>query len=216
MREPWSPDDPLSRWLEDRTPPRHPVLAHMEDYAQRNRVPIVGPLVGRFIHQMARLSGAKRVFEFGSAIGYSTLWLAFAVGQGGLVVSTETDPTRLERARDSARRAGVDDRIQFELGDALSTFRRLPGPWDLAFIDLDKSLYPEALTLVPEKLKDGGLLIADNIFWHGKGLDLLKRSEDKEEDGIRNFVRTLLARRDFVTTIIPLGDGVALAYKTDP
>src|SRR5436305_8430485 len=100
-------------------PERDAVFRDMEVYAAERKVPIVGPAVGRFLFQLAAIAGAKRIFEMGSAIGYSTLWWALAVGKGGKVFYTDSDQQNADRARDSFRRAGVLDRVEIEMGDAL-------------------------------------------------------------------------------------------------
>ncbi|HET7840325.1 MAG TPA: O-methyltransferase, partial [Terriglobia bacterium] len=95
------------KYLNDLLPRREAVLGEMERYAAQHGVPIVGPACGRVLYQLARLAGARRVFEMGSAIGYSTLWLARAVGPKGLVYYTDGDPANAERARAYLRRARV-------------------------------------------------------------------------------------------------------------
>src|ERR1700675_1583587 len=100
-------------------PPRDEVLAEMEADAAKNDVPIVGPAVARVLYQLATISGAKKVFEMGSAIGYSTIWWARAVGEGGRVVYTDGDSQNANRARRYFERAGVSQRITVRVGDAL-------------------------------------------------------------------------------------------------
>src|ERR1700726_3084613 len=100
-------------------PPRDEVLTEMEAEAAKHDVPIVGPAVARILYQMAIISGAKKVFEMGSAIGYSTIWWARAVGDGGRVVYTDGDHKNADEARDYFERAGLSPRIDVRVGDAL-------------------------------------------------------------------------------------------------
>ena len=100
-------------------PPRDEVLTEMEAEATKNKVPIVGPAVARILYQLATISGAKKIFEMGSAIGYSTIWWARAVGEGGRVVYTDGDRKRADQARRYFDRAGVSQRITVRVGDAL-------------------------------------------------------------------------------------------------
>jgi len=109
----------LDGYLTELMPDRDEVLAEMEEKAQAERIPIVGPLVGRVLHQMAVLSGAKRVFEMGSAIGYSTIWLARAVGPEGRVYYSDGSEQNAAQARKFIERAGVADRVVIQVGDAL-------------------------------------------------------------------------------------------------
>src|SRR6266446_3848321 len=99
-------------------PPRDEVLAEMEAEASKNKVAIVGPAVARVLYQLAMISGAKKIFEMGSAIGYSTIWWARAVGDGGRVIYTDGDPKRADKARRYFDRAGVSQRITIRVGDA--------------------------------------------------------------------------------------------------
>ena len=100
-------------------PPRDSVLQEMEAQAAKRDIPIVGPAVGRVLYQYARLINAKKVFELGSAIGYSTLWFARAVGEDGEVFYTDGDPKNADEARGYFRRASVAERIHVSVGDAL-------------------------------------------------------------------------------------------------
>src|SRR5207248_5098275 len=100
--------------------------------------------------------------------GYSTLFFAHAVGDGGRVVHTEWDPALIEEARTNLRRAGVAARVIFEQGDALEVIKNYPGPFDLIFIDVDKAAYPAAFDLARVRVRPGGLIVTDNVLWHGK------------------------------------------------
>ena len=128
-------------------PRRDPVRREMERYAARHDVPIIGPACGRLLYQLARLIRAGRVFEMGSAIGYSTLWLAQAVGPKGEVFYTDGDPANARRAEEYFRRAGVRKRIQILVGDALDMLERTPGQFDLVFNDVNKTQYPAVFRL---------------------------------------------------------------------
>src|SRR2546423_2171265 len=149
-------------------PPRDEVLTEMESEAAKNNVPIIGPAVARVIYQLAIISGAKKVFEMGSAIGYSTIWLARAVGAGGRVIYTDGDKKNAEKARRYFERAGVSDRITIRTGDALELLSEEKEPYDIIFNDIDKTDYPRAFRLALPHLKKGGLFITDNVLWSGK------------------------------------------------
>src|SRR5215472_16481484 len=101
----------VEQYIYDSLPPRDKVLREMEAQAKQRNIPIVGPAVGRLLYQLAQISGAQRIFEMGSAIGYSTIWWARAVGDGGRVIYTDGDPKNAKEARGYFERAGVADRI---------------------------------------------------------------------------------------------------------
>lgn len=197
-------------YLYSMLPPRDEVLAEMENEAAKNKVPIVGPAVGRLLYQLAVISKAKYVFEMGSAIGYSTIWWAQAVGGDGRVFYTDGDAKNAERAKKYFQQAGVSDRIVVKTGDALELLSEEKQQFDIIFTDIDKNDYPRALRLALPKLKKGGLLVADNVLWSGK---VAQKNPDKETEAILEFNRMLYEAKDLFTTILPIRDGVAVAVK---
>src|SRR5215475_7466436 len=123
----------VDQYMLNLLPPRDAVLQEMEQQALRRDIPIVGPAVGRVLYQYARLIGARKVFELGSAIGYSTIWWAQAVGEGGEVFYTDGDPKKAEEARGYFRRAGVASRIRVGVGDALKQLVKQKQEFDIIF-----------------------------------------------------------------------------------
>ncbi len=191
-------------------PPRDEVLAEMEADATRNGVAIVGPVVARVLYQLATISGAKKIFEMGSAIGYSTIWWARAVGEGGRVVYTDGDPKHAEKARGYFQRAGVSERITVRVGDALEFLSEEKEQYDIIFNDVDKTDYPRVFRLALPRLKSGGLFIADNVLWSGK---LSKSNPDAETKAILEFNKLICESEDLFTTILPIRDGVSVCVK---
>jgi predicted O-methyltransferase YrrM len=199
-------------YLYDITPARDPVLTEMERQAKDRDIPIVGPVVGRVLFQYARAIGAKTVFELGSAIGYSTIWWARAVGEGGRVIYTDGDRKNAEEARRYFQQAGVLDRIEIRVGDALELLSEERSQFDVIFNDVDKEDYPRVLRLVPPRLRRGGLFITDNVLWRGQVAEEVKG--DERASVIAEFNRQLYMSNDFFTTILPLRDGVSVATRT--
>jgi predicted O-methyltransferase YrrM len=192
-------------------PKRDPVLAEMEDYASQHKVPIVGPAVARVLQQLALTIKARAVFELGSAIGYSTIWWAQAVGDSGRVIYTDGDSKNAERARGYFTRAGVTNRITLHVGDALEFLSEQKQEFDIIFNDVDKEDYPRVLRLVAPKLRKGGLFITDNVLWSGRVAE--KSPKDATTKAILEFNRKLYDSNDFYTTILPIRDGLAVALK---
>ena len=191
-------------------PPRDEVLTEMEAEAAKHDVAIVGPAVARVLYQLAVISKAKRVFEMGSAIGYSTIWWACAVGEGGRVIYTDGDPKRAEKARRYFERAGVSQRIVVRVGDALEILSEQKEPYDIIFNDVDKTDYPRVPRLALPRVKSGGLFITDNVLWSGK---VGKPNPDETTKAILEFNRLIYESKDLFTTILPIRDGVAVCVK---
>ena len=191
-------------------PPRDEVLAEMEADASKNDVSIVGPAVARVLYQLATISGARKIFEMGSAIGYSTIWWARAVGEGGRVVYTDGDPKRAEKARRYFDRAGVSQRIAVRVGDALEILSEQKEPYDIIFNAVDKTDYPRVFRAALPRLKSGGLFITDNVLWSGK---LHKPNPDAQTKAILEFNKLIYESKELFTTILPIRDGVSVCVK---
>jgi predicted O-methyltransferase YrrM len=189
-----------------------PVEAEMRRYAdERDGFPIVGPVVGRLLGQLAMMSRARRVFELGSSFGYSAFWFARALEPGGTVTLTDHSRDDLERARRWLGEAGLLDRCRFEPpGDALEALARAEGPLDLVFLDLAKAEYPRALALALPKLRTGGLVVADNVLWGGS---VARGETDVSTAGLREYTRLIFGTEGLVSTVLPVRDGLAITLK---
>jgi len=198
-------------YLYSMLPARDEVLMEIEKEAEKNKVPIVGPAVARVLYQLAMISRAKTVFEMGSAIGYSTIWWARAVGKDGRVVYTDGDRKNADKAQKYFERAGVADRITVHVGDALELLSEQKEAYDVIFNDVDKEDYPRVLRLAVPKLRSGGLFITDNVLWSGRVAK--KDPSEASTKAILEFNRALYANSDLFTTILPIRDGVAVAVK---
>lgn len=202
----------VEEYLYELLPARDAVISEMEQYAEEHRVPIIGPAVARLLSLFAQVSGAKRIFEMGSAIGYSTIWLARAAGPKGKVHYTDGNPANAERAREYFRRAGVAKRINVQVGDALELVKKAPGKFDLIFNDVDKHQYPDALRAALPKLKKGGLFITDNTLWSGKAARPAAPN-DADTLGVQELNRLVYASEELYPVLIPLRDGVTVCRK---
>ena len=201
----------VEKYIYDLLPERDPVLKAIEEQAQKRDIPIVGPAVGRVLFQYARLINARKIFELGSAVGYSTIWWARGVGQGGDVFYTDGDQKKADEARGYFQRAEVEDRIHIKVGDALELLSEQQQEFDIIFNDVDKEYYPRVLDLVSTRLRRGGLFITDNVLWYGR----VTQADPKEKStrAIRQFNKRLYAMPEFLTTVLPLRDGLAVSMK---
>lgn len=202
----------VEKYLNSMLPARDAVPREMERYAAQHDVPIVGPACARVLYQLARSIKARRVFELGSAIGYSTLWLARAVGPKGKVFYTDSDPANAQRAENYLRRAKVLGQVQILIGDALEMLKSTKGQFDLIFNDVSKTQYPQVLRLAPPRVRPGGIFVTDNVLWSGR-VTKAAAAGDAETAAIQEFNRKLYRSKEFFTTIVPLRDGLAVALK---
>jgi caffeoyl-CoA O-methyltransferase len=201
----------IAKYVDGLLPKRDAVLENMERFAKKHRIPIIGPACGRLLYLIAQLSGAKRIFEMGSAIGYSTIWLARAAGPGAEIYYTDGDAENARLARQNFQLAGVEDHIQLLVGNAVELIDTLPGKFDLIFIDVDKEQYPSALRKAEHRLRSRGVLLADNVLWYGR---VAGKTNDSRTRAIRQFNRMIYASRDLFPVIVPLRDGVAVCIKS--
>ncbi len=202
---------PVDDYLYSMLPARDEVLVEMEQYATEHNIPIVGPAVARVLQQLALMINAHTVFELGSAIGYSTVWWAQAVGDSGRVIYTDSDSKNVERARGYFARAGVTKQIELHTGDALEVLSEQRQEFDIIFNDVDKEDYPRVLRLVAPRLRKGGLFVTDNVLWSGRVAE--KNPTDSRTKAILEFNRKLYDSKEFYTTILPIRDGLAVALK---
>ncbi len=191
---------------------RSDVLKEMEDMAAKENIPIVGPQVGAVLFQIARMKGAVRIFELGSAIGYSTIWLAQGGGPECEVFYTDSSEENAARAGSFFERAGVGDRIQIKTGDALAMFENTGGDFDLIFNDVDKDGYPKVFETVLPRLRKGGVLITDNVLWSGKAARPADKG-DAATRGIQEFNRLAAAAEGCIYSVLPIRDGVGVLLK---
>ncbi len=202
----------VARYLESLIPPRDRVMAEMEARARSEGIPIVGPLVGRLFYQLALISGARRVMELGSAIGYSTMWWARGVGPDGQVWYTDASE---ENAHDAVRyleRGGVADRVHFLVGDAVKCMAAVKGKFDIVFCDIDKPGYPAALRAAMPRLKKGGLLVVDNTLWSGRVTS--RWGGGASTKAVKRLNELTYASDDWAfTVLVPLRDGVTILVK---
>ncbi len=200
----------IEKYLDDLLPKRDPLLNEMEKLARRRDIPIIGPACGRLLHLLAKITDAKRVFELGSAIGYSTIWWARAVGPQGHVFYTDGDASNARRAREYFARAGLERRITVLVDDAMKSLEKTAGKFDIILIDVNKPQYIHALNVALPRLRRGGLLVTDNTLWYGR---VVGKANDESTRTIREFNRRVYAKPTLFPVIVPLRDGVTVAQK---
>lgn len=191
------------------------VLAEMEAHADRDGIPIVQPETGALLHVLALASGARRIVEVGTAIGVSTLYLARALPEDGVIVSFEVDEGRHRAARDYLTRAGVADRADLRLEDARAGLAGLDGPFDLAFIDAAKLEYDDYLAASLPLVRPRGIVVIDNVLMGGTVAENAPGGPWGAESiaSARALNERLIEDDGLAVAVTPVGDGVAIAVK---
>ena len=215
-----------------------PVFSAMETTAKKEGFPIVGPNVGAWLCQLARITDAERIFEFGSGFGYSACWFAKALPADGEIVLTETKAANLDRARVHLEQLDAAHLARLEVGDAVETAKTETEPFDIAFLDIEKYQYVDAVEAICEEITPGGLIIADNVMSASRttlddtvDFEVLVRiltedsftiksaslspTAERHTQGIVDYLDYLTTDPELETTVLPLGDGLTITTKTD-
>jgi len=201
-------------YLDRLLPPRDALLSEMEEVARQESIPIADPEVAKLLAILARTTGARHILELGTAIGYGALCLARGATESR-VTTIDIDAQQLARARSYLERGGVADRVELVAGAALDVLPRLPGPFDLVFVDAVKEEYRRYLDLSLPKLRVGGLLVFDNLLWAGL-VAAPGEDDDPKADALRAFNGYLMMHPQLHAVVLPVGDGLGLATKIKP
>ena len=203
----------LMDYIDSLVPPRLAEMQAMEEDAEKMDFPIIGAACGNLGYQLARMITARRIFELGSGFGYSTAWFARAVIEngGGEVYHVVWDEELSRQALRHLSTLGYAGVVKFHVGEAVQTLRQTAGPFDLIFNDINKEDYADSLPVIADKLRPGGLLIVDNMLWHGRIFD--PQDKTPATESIRKLTDLLTRSPDWIASLMPLRDGVMVAYK---
>jgi caffeoyl-CoA O-methyltransferase len=211
-------DERLAAWAAGVYRPEDDVLREIRERSVAAGLPPiqVGPFDGLHLEVLARLAGARRAVEIGTLGGYSGVCLLRGMGEGGFLHTFERDPHHAEVARASLAQAGLAARVRVHVGLAAE---RLPdvegeGPFDLVFVDADKTGYPGYLAWAEEHLRVGGVLLADNTFGFGHVHEERPAGESAEAmAALRAFSERLARGGRFRATMLPTAEGLSLGVK---
>jgi predicted O-methyltransferase YrrM len=167
---------------------------------------------GTFLKILSHLIKPLKVLEIGTFTGYATLCLADGLAEEGIVHTIEIDKEMETFLVNVFASNGLNEKVKLHIGNALDIIPMLDDDFDIIFIDADKASYPSYYTLCKDKLRQGGLLIADNILWYGK-VALENESKDRETQAIKRFNAIIADDNDFENVAIPLRDGLMLSRK---
>lgn len=206
----------LEQYLGELLPEREELLKEMESQALQETIPVVTPPVGNFLAFLVNMSQASRILEIGTAIGYSTLWLARGFeGRKGKITTIDLNVDRAKRAIGYFKRAGIEDQVEVLFGDARKIIPTLEGDFDFVFVDAAKGEYPDYLNLVLPCIAPGGMLVVDNVLFRGWVVPDSKFAPkyDRLVGHLREFLTNLTQNSDFQTSVLPLGDGVSVSIR---
>jgi predicted O-methyltransferase YrrM len=204
-----------AEYLDRLLAPSAGLIAEMEEYAARHRVPIADREVALFLEITARAIKARRVLEIGMAISYSVIHLLRGMPSAGRVVTIEPSEEMIARSEDFLGRAGVRERVRIEKGRALDVMPRLDETFDLVFIDALKEEYGQYLDLALPMLREDGVVIVDNLLWGGQVAGEI-RSPDQaaSTEALREFNQKFVRHPNLRAEILSMGDGLGYGVKT--
>jgi predicted O-methyltransferase YrrM len=207
---------PVLDYVARHHPPLDAVLEAIRAEGLAARLPLVDAATVRFLRGLVVALPARRILEIGTAIGYSAACMATVQPADGTVITMEIDPARAATARQNLARAGVHGRVNVVVGDASRFLHKVAGPFDLIFQDGSKQLYEPLLDRLVAHLRPGGVLVTDNVLWHGEVVEGFidpPVRDERDTDAIRRYNQRLAADPRLHTTLLPLGDGVAFSVK---
>jgi predicted O-methyltransferase YrrM len=208
--------DAIERYLASLNRVSDQVLQDIAREGQDRDLPLVDAEVGALLRVLAMAVRATRILEIGTAIGYSGIWMAGALPEGGMLLTMEVDEQRVREARGNFKRAGVAERVNVMTGNARLLLAKVSGPFDLIFQDGDKLMYGPMLNRLIELLRPGGLLVTDNVLWDGDvvpGFGAHKHTNPADAEAIAAYNEQIHNHPSLVTSIVPLRDGVAISVK---
>jgi predicted O-methyltransferase YrrM len=206
----------ITKYLRSILPPRGEILTSIEESAclEESYVPIIEPEVAQLLRLFIAITKPERILEIGTAVGYSAIFMA-QCAEDIKITTIERYKNASERAKINIEKAGLSSRIEIIEGDAAEVLLNLSGEYDIIFLDAAKGQYPVFLPYIENLLREGGILISDNVLYKGMtaSRELVIRRKITIVKRLRQYLKTLMEHKAFTTSIIPIGDGVAVSYK---
>jgi predicted O-methyltransferase YrrM len=208
----------VAAYLAGLAPADDPALAAVRARSAADGVPALSADTAALLRVIASAMRPSRIFEIGTGYGYSGLQLARALAPGGVLFTVERDPARAAIAREHFAQAGVADRVNVMVGEAVRLVHKVAGPFDLIVQDGSKDQYEATLDRLIELLRPSGLLFTDNVLWRGDvvpGFNAEPVHPPESTAAVSRFSTRLAADARLETTFVPVGDGVALSVRCD-
>ena len=207
--------DYMEEYIRELIPDRKDILGEIEDFAKEHMVPIVQKETAKFLEFMVNMKRPLRILELGTAIGFSSILMYEAAGTSPSIVTIERDEKMVELANINLKRFNLEDKIMIEEGDCLEILERLDQPFDLIFMDAGKGHYNHFLPHCLRLLKEDGIIIADNVLFRGMvaSQDLVKRRKITIVKRMRTYLDMVCNDENLITSVIPMGDGIAVTKR---
>ena len=193
-------------------------LSKIEAEARVNHVPIVKPETKELLRTLVLLKKPMKILEVGAAVGFSSLYMNSYQPEGGTIITIERNEKRIKKAKENIKNQGKEDQITLLEGDAIEILKELDGSYDLIFVDAAKGQYINWLPDVMRLMKNGGVLISDNVLQEGDIIEshyLVERRNRTIYKRMREYLYELKHNPSLITSIIPLGDGVTVSVKQE-
>ncbi|WP_204260272.1 O-methyltransferase [Caloranaerobacter azorensis] len=209
--------DYIEEYIRSILPRSSEFLKALEDYAKNYNVPIIHPEVAQFIRVIMKIKNPKKILEIGTAIGYSAIVMAEASNENCEIVTIERREDMVKLAKENFKKGGLDNRIKILHGEAQEILPNIKDNFDIVFLDAAKGKYMEFLPYCIDNLNDGGIIISDNILFKGMVAndDLVIRRKKTIVRRMREYLKYICDTPILETSIIPIGDGIALTIKKD-
>lgn len=190
------------------------LVKSMEEFAANNRVPVLDWKSIEFVEQLVMISRPERVLEIGTAIAYSSIRIARRLRKRSRLYTIEFSADNIKLAKENIRKADLQDKIRLVEGNALEVMPQFKKKFDLIFLDADKEDYLNLLDLSVPLLKKRGIIVVDNLLWHGFAADVTVPDKlKKSSEHIREFNKKFVSHPELYTSILPVGDGIGLGVK---
>lgn len=192
-------------------------LNRIKDYANKNNVPIIFPEVEQFIRVLLKISNAKNILEIGSAIGYSSLVMAESTPSNVRITTIEKRKDMYKIAKENINQSKYKDKVKIIEGDARDVIPELEEKYDFIFLDAAKGHYLEFFNDCTKKLNDEGIIVSDNVLYKGMiaSDELVIRRKKTIVKRMRNYLEYISDLDGYITSVLPLGDGVSITYKEE-
>ncbi|SCG83271.1 O-methyltransferase family protein [Proteiniborus sp. DW1] len=207
----------VEEYIRSLVPRRESFLMELEMYAKLNHVPIIHPEVAQLIRVLLNIAKPKRILEIGTAIGYSALIMASVIERDGRIISIEKREDMINMAEKNIHDSGYSDMIKIIKGEAEEVLPNINDEFDFIFIDAAKGQYMEFFPHCIRNLAEGGIILSDNVLYKGMVAsdDLVLRRKKTIVKRMRSYLDYITSNKDLESSVIPIGDGVAITYKKE-